>query len=335
MSIDADLLVDRRKMRRKVTFWRAFAFVVIALAIIGSIIAVADYGSISKRRTHIARLAIDGVIMENRKQLLMIEKMGESDAVAGVIVSINSPGGSTTGGEALYEALRKLAAKKPVVAEIRTLGASAGYMIALASDHIIARYNSITGSIGVLFQFGNISKLMETIGVEMDAVKSAPLKAEPNNYSKASPEVKAMLNKLVTDSYDWFVDLVADRRKMDPSKARALADGSVYSGHAAKQNGLIDAIGGEEAAVAWLETEKSVPAGLPVINWSIQDNEGSLPISVKMTQSIGAGVANALFDRLDSAKWLISPAFTLDGLQSVWQAPGTTKEKSSVPGGDK
>jgi protease IV len=333
MSLDADVLVDRRRMRRKLTFWRVATFAIVALSLIAAIVAVTDLGDISKRSSHIARLAIDGVILENRDQLKLIEKIGKTEAVKGVIVSINSPGGSTTGGEALYEALRKLAEKKPMVAEIRTVGASAGYMIALASDHIVARYNSITGSIGVLFQFGNISGLMESLGVEMDAVKSAPLKAEPDFYSKTSPEAKEVLKDLVTDSYDWFVGLVSERRGLTPAKARTLADGRIYSGHAAQQNGLIDAIGGEETSVAWLETEKSVDKNLPVVNWSVRDNEDGLPIAVKMTQGIGIGIANGLTDQFSAAKRLISPAFTLDGLVSVWQAPGAAQEKSSVRGG--
>ncbi|WP_417672459.1 signal peptide peptidase SppA [Roseibium sp.] len=333
MSLDTEVLIDRRRIRRKLTFWRVATFSIIALGLIAAIIATAELDEFSKRRPHIARLAIDGVILENRKQLKLIEEIGESGNVQGVILSINSPGGSTTGGEALYEALRELAEKKPLVAEIRTVGASAGYMIALSADHILARYNSITGSIGVLFQYGNIAKLMDTIGVEMDAVKSAPLKAEPDYYSPASPEAKAVLGTLVNDSYEWFVKLVAERRQLDQDTAQSLADGRIYSGHAAHNNGLIDAIGGEKTAIAWLEDEKAVKADLPVINWTVKDTEEGLPISMKMTQGIGIGLANGLIDELNLAKWLISPAITLDGLVSVWQAPGAAQEKSSVRGG--
>ncbi len=333
MSLDADALVDRRRLRRKLTFWRVAAFSVAVIALVGAIMAVSNFGEMSKRRAHIARIAIDGMILENRDQLKLIEEVGKTETVQGVIVSINSPGGSTTGGEALYEALKDLASKKPMVAEIRTVGASAGYMIALASDHIVARYNSITGSIGVLFQYGNIAELMDTLGVEMDAVKSSPLKAEPDFYSEASPEAKAVLETLVNDSYEWFVDLVAERRKLSPSDARALADGRIYSGHAAQQNGLIDAIGGEKTSIAWLESERQVSTDLPVINWYTRAERDGLPLSVKMTQGIGFGIANGLMEELDLAKWLISPAITLDGLVSVWQAPEAAQEKSSVRGG--
>ncbi len=326
MSLDADALVDRRRMRRKLSFWRGAAFLLVAIAVITGIAYAAGFAGIGKRSAHIARLSIDGVILENRDQLKLIEKISKSAAVKGVILSINSPGGSTTGGEALYDALRKLAEKKPLVAEIRTVGASAGYMIALSADHIVARYNSITGSIGVLFQFGNIAKLMETVGVQMEAVKSAPLKAEPDFYSPTSPEARAMLKTLVMDSYDWFVKLVAERRGLSEEDARSRADGQIYSGHNALNLKLIDAIGGEDAAISWLETERSVAKDLPVINWSVDEDKDGLPLASRMSRGLGEGFAKGLTGSLGAAKGLIPRGLTLDGLVSVWQAPEAADE---------
>jgi protease IV len=320
MAVDVDALVDRRRLRRKVTFWRIATFLVIAAALISGIVYVSGVSGLSKRSAHIARIPIEGVILEDRKTLKMIEKISKSDAVKGVVISINSPGGSTTGGEALYQALRELADKKPVVAEIRTIGTSAGYMVALSADHIVARYNTITGSIGVLFQFGNIQKLLETVGVEMDAVKSAPLKAEPDFYSRTSPEARAMLESMVKDSYDWFVALVTERRNLDPSKAKELADGRILSGHLALEEKLIDAIGGEDKAIAWLETEKSVKKDLPVVTWRTKENIEELPFTARIAQEFGKGVGSALLNPINDAKGLIPRGLTLDGLVSVWQA---------------
>ncbi|MEP3046865.1 MAG: signal peptide peptidase SppA [Roseibium sp.] len=327
MAMDVDALVDRRRLRRKVTFWRVATFLVIAIALISSLVYVSGVAKLSKRSAHIARIPVEGVITENRKTLKMIEKIGESDAVKGVVVSINSPGGSTTGGETLYQALRKLSEKKPLVAEIRTIGTSAGYMVALSSDHIVTRYNTITGSIGVLFQFGNIEKLLETVGVKMEAVKSAPLKAEPDFYSETSPAARAMLKSLVTDSYDWFVSLVAERRGLSDSKARELADGSIYSGHRAATEKLVDAVGGEATAIEWLETEKSVAKGLPVVTWTTEENFDDLPFSSRVSREFGKGVASSLIEPLNEAKGLISRNLTLDGLVSVWQAPEAAEKR--------
>ncbi|WP_422374372.1 signal peptide peptidase SppA [Roseibium sp.] len=320
MSVDIDALVDRRRLRRKVTFWRVATFVVIAAALVTGILLASGASGLSKRSAHVARIPIEGLIVEDRKTLKMIEKIGKSTAVKGVVISINSPGGSTTGGEALYQALRELSEKKPVVAEIRTIGTSAGYMVALSADHIVARYNTITGSIGVLFQFGNIEKLLETVGVEMEAVKSAPLKAEPDFYSQVSPEARAMLQSLVTDSYDWFVGLVAERRSLDATKARQLADGRILTGHEAMSEKLVDAIGGEKAAISWLETEKGVAKDLPVVTWSTKENLEELPFSSRVSREFGKGIGSALLDPINDAKGLIPRGLTLDGLVSVWQA---------------
>jgi len=320
MSVDVDALVDRRRLRRKVTFWRVATFVVIAAALVTGILLASGASELSKRSAHVARIPIEGIITEDRKTLKMIEKIGKSTAVKGVVVSINSPGGSTTGGEALYEALRDLSEKKPVVAEIRTVGTSAGYMVALSADHIVARYNTITGSIGVLFQFGNIEKLLETVGVEMEAVKSAPLKAEPDFYSQVSPEARTMLQNLVKDSYDWFVGLVAERRSLDDATARNLANGRILTGHEALSEKLVDAIGGEKTAISWLETEKGVAKDLPVVTWSTKENLEELPFSSRVSREFGKGIGSALLDPINDAKGLIPRGLTLDGLVSVWQA---------------
>ena len=318
MPVDVDALVDRRRLRRKVTFWRVATFIVIAGALIAGLAYVS--GASSKRSAHIARIPIEGVILEDRKTLKMIERISKADAVKGVVISINSPGGSTTGGEALFQALRELSEKKPVVAEIRTIGTSAGYMVAIAADHVVARYNTITGSIGVLFQFGNAQKLLETVGVQMEAVKSAPLKAEPDFYSETTPEVRAMLQSMVKDSYDWFVGLVAERRDMDPAKARELSDGRILTGHRALEEKLVDAIGGEDTAISWLETEKGVAKDLPVVTWTTNGNLEELPFSSRVSREFGNGIGSALINPIIDAKGLIPRGLTLDGLVSVWQA---------------
>lgn len=329
MTLDADVIVDRRRLRRKLTFWRVLTFLILIGLVIAGAVALTDLSGPSKRSDHIARLAINGMILDDRKQLELIKEIGKSSRVQAVIVSINSPGGSTTGGESLYNALKALSRKKPIVSEIRTVGTSAGYMVALASDHIVARYNSITGSIGVLFQFGNVEKLLETVGVQMEAVKSAPLKAEPDFYSNTTPEARAMLAGLVGDSYDWFVKLVAERRELDEATARQLANGSIYSGYRAKENGLIDTIGGEETAVAWLEAKHKIASGLPVIEWKPKAETENLPFGAQ----IGKGLANSLINGLPDATGLIPHGLSLDGLVSVWQAPDAANNSTASGGG--
>jgi protease-4 len=319
MTMDADQIVDRRRLRRKLTFWRVVAFLVLAAAIVGALLYAARD---SLGGPQIARVTVSGFIGEDREQLKMLDRIADSDAVKAVIVSIDSTGGSTAGGEALYEALRKLAAKKPLVATIGTVGASAAYMTAIATDHIVARRTSITGSIGVIFEYPEVSQLLRTLGVTMEEIKSAPLKAEPSPFHPASDEAKAVIAGMITDSYNWFVDIVAERRKLQRADALRLADGRVFTGRQALDQKLIDEIGGEPEAIAWLGSARAVDVKLPVRDWKPDRAGGGFlsadAIGLWIARQLGLGPLMLKGEVLDR---VLPERLKLDGLMSVWQGP--------------
>ncbi len=174
--------------------------------------------------------------------------------------------------------MRRLAAKKPTVAVVGTMAASGAYIAAIGADHIVSPGNALVGSIGVLFQFPDLSGLLGKVGVKMDSVKSSPLKAEPSGYEPTTPEVRAALASLVEDSYTWFKGLVKDRRGMTDAQLAAVDDGRVFTGRQAIGLKLIDEIGEEREAVAWLERVKKVPHGLPVRDWSTRNSLQQLGI---------------------------------------------------------
>jgi protease-4 len=268
---------------------------------------------------HIAKVKFNGTITEDEELLDRLERIGESPRVKGVILSIDSPGGTTAGGEAIFEAVRKIAAEKPVVAQVGTLAASAGYMIASASDHIVARQSSIVGSIGVLIQFPDVTGLMETVGVKVEGVKSSPLKAEPSPFTPTTEEERAMLRALVMDSYDWFVDLVEERRPLNRTQVLALADGSIFTGRQALERKLVDSLGGEDEAIAWLATQ-GVDGDLSVIEWKSTESGGlfsPLGIAHAAGALLGLDVAGPELARRIGADRLF-----LDGLLSLWQPDG-------------
>ncbi len=326
MSLDADLIVDRRRLRRKLIVWRVVGVLAIILLLIAAALALAGGKGWLASGPQIARITVSGLISDDRDRLKLIKRLGKADAVKAVIVAINSPGGTTAGGEALFNAIRDLSAKKPVVAQIGTVGASAGYMVAIATDHIVARRSTMTGSIGVLMQFGEISGLLKTLGITVDAVKSSPLKAEPSFDKPASPEVRAMLKDLVTDSYDWFVGLVAERRGFDKDTAHRLADGRVFTGAQALKAGLIDEIGGEDEAVAWLVKEKGIATNLPVRDWKPEESElGGFPLA----SALARGAVMAIGEEVGRLTGLgganVRGKLSVDGLVSIWQADGLRK----------
>ncbi|KQU54506.1 protease [Bosea sp. Leaf344] len=317
MSSDADLLADRRSLRRKLTLWRLLAaLAVVAVAVVAGL-AWSGRTPGTLAQAHVARVTISGFISGDRRTLELIKSLETSKASA-VLLSISSPGGTTTGSEALHDALRQLAAKKPVVAVVDGLAASGGYIAALGSDHIVARQTSLVGSIGVLFQIPNVGRLLDTLGVNIETVKSSPLKAAPSGFEPTSPEARAALQRVVEDNYDWFKRLVQNRRKLADAELAAVSDGRVHSGRQALSLKLVDAIGGEEEAIGWLEREKGVAKDLPIRDWRRRSESSSFGIW-------SAGEALARAAGLQSVAALIARAaeqplgLQLDAPLALWQ----------------
>ena len=266
MSSSSDYMVDRRRLRRKLGFWRIAA---IGAALLAALVAVAKFSgfdTMEKAAPHIARLSIEGIITGDEDSIQLIKDIGDSKASA-VVLKIDSPGGTTAGAEKLYLELRKLAEKKPVVAVVGTLAASGGYIAAIGADEIVVRGNSLIGSIGVLFQFPNFTRALDTLGVKVEEIKSTPLKAAPNGFEPTSEAAKAAINSLVVDSYDWFKNLVKERRHLDDAELAKVVDGRVFTGRQGLPLKLADLIGGESDAIAWLETNKDIAKKLPVRDW--------------------------------------------------------------------
>ena len=315
----SDYLFDRRKLRSKITFWRVVAFLFLVAAA-GALTWRVSGVDVAHLQPHIARISIEGLITGDRDTLKLIDDVAKSNASA-VIVSIESPGGTTSGAERLYDHLRKLSDKKPTVAVVGGLAASGGYIAAMGTERIVAQGNSIVGSIGVLFQYPNFSKLMETVGVKVEEVKSSPLKASPNPYEQTSPEARAALDLLVKDSFGWFKGLVSERRKLEGKALDQVTDGRVFTGRLALELKLIDQLGSEEDAIKWLEEEKKIASNLPVRDWKRRkniENLGLLGLGSALAQAAGLS---------DVAAWLqkseqIQRATVLDGLMSIWHAGG-------------
>lgn len=291
-----------RALRRSRGRWRIFAFVVLAAAIV---VALARFAPMTPAADIVARVAIDGTITTDAERTAFFEELAEDDSVAAVIVAINSPGGTTAGGEELYASLRALAEQKPVVSTIGELGASAAYMAAIATDRIYARNLSIVGSIGVYYQHVDASGLFETLGVDLDKVASGPLKGKPDFDEPISPEVRDSLTELVDSSYQYFVDLVVERRGLTRPQTLALADGRILSGVMAIEAGLIDEAGGEPQALAWLQTSHDIDPDLDTVSvWPPQRAPGWLDL---LLGSVAGGFGQT--------GW---PGLPLDGLVSLW-----------------
>ncbi|HUS52719.1 MAG TPA: signal peptide peptidase SppA [Thermohalobaculum sp.] len=276
MSATTDLILERRQIRRRLAFWRIAAIIAIVAAVIAMIPRTIGSG----RDDHLARIRVDGMIFDDLLRDQILSELAELERVKGVIVHINSPGGTVAGSEALYEGLRKVAAQKPVVAVMSEAAASGGYITAIAADHIVARGNTLTGSIGVIAEIPNIVGLMEMLGIDVTRVKSAPLKAEPSFTTRPGAAVLIAEQALIDDTFVWFKDLVAERRGLAGSALDEVTDGRVFTGRQALTLGLIDAIGDEETARDWLAENRDLPVDLDVVDYDWSESPLPWPMGL-------------------------------------------------------
>ncbi len=317
MTLETEALLERRRLRRRLSFWRSLG-VAAAVLLIGSMLLGSERLSQFGQPQQIARVAIEGAITDDREQLQMLKKVAEAEHVKGVLVFINSPGGTTTGGESLFEALRKVGEKKPVVAQFGTVAASAGYIAGLGTDHIVARGNTITGSVGVLIQWPQVDQMLDKIGVKVNTLKSGELKATPNPFEPLDDGSRQATHQMVDESYKWFVSLVEDRRKIKVADVPGLPAGRVFSGREALQHKLVDQIGGEVEAVKWLES-KGVEADLKIVEWKPAQPGGGFGLSGAVSRFVGALFGD--IGRAAAAAVTRGSGFDtvgLDGLRSVW-----------------
>ena len=323
MALDIDAILDRRQLRRKVSFWRIGALLAFAVAVIATLSALGAFSQVGKTGDHIARVSITGTITQDRPLIDMLAKIEKDETVKGVILTVNSPGGTTVGGESIFEAVRRVAEKKPVVSSINMLAASAGYMIASASDHIVAHRSSIVGSIGVIFQYPQASDLLDKIGIQVKEIKSSPLKAEPSPFHTPPPGAEAVIKEMVDDSYNWFVDLITERRPLNRQQVLTLADGRVFSGDRSLENKLIDAVGGELVAKAWLTKEKGLDEKLEIKDWRpVRPGDGLL-FSTMVHNFLTGKEPSDLRDLTsrqvtDNLPAIFPKRVFLDGLLSIW-----------------
>jgi protease-4 len=318
MTLDADSITARRRLRRSLAVWRILAVLALAAAILALLLTgTTTVGGLSKRSDHIARVNVTGLITGDEKTLELLEQIEEADQVKAVLLRIDSPGGTTAGSEAVYLSLRQLGEHKPVVAVMDTVAASGGYIVAIAADHIVARGNTITGSVGVLFQWVQLQELLDTLGIEMQSIKSGELKAEPNPFEPMSERARQVTEEMVEESFRWFVGLVEERRQLTPEQIELISDGRVFTGRQAVTVRLVDQIGGEKEAKDWLAANRDIDTDLEVLDWEVSDG---------LTESgLGFAVARALLSALGfgEGSWIIEKITTqerlrVDGLLSVW-----------------
>jgi protease-4 len=337
MSLETDHIVDRRRLRRKLTFWRIAAVLIAILGVVAAAaVARRSEPSLAESLTpQISRVTIQGLIRGDHERTEALDNLARSRNTRAVIVHIDSPGGTTAGSEELHQALRRVAARKPTVVVVDGMAASGGYMAAMAADHIIAQNSSLVGSIGVLFQYPNLTDLLTKVGVKFEEIKSSPLKAAPNGFEPTTAEARAAIEALVVDSYAWFKDMVGDRRKLEGEALDRVADGRVFTGRQAISLKLADEIGREQEAIDWLAKSSNIDPKTPVRDWRLHPRFSQLSFLhlgvTEMFEILG-------FDSL-AREFEISGALraaeklNLDGLLMLWHPSAGLSLPSPASGG--
>lgn len=299
----SDLLIDRKRLKSKLTTWRMVALAgLFAVAVgVGNRFGGGTPSPIG--RSYIAQISIADVMVDDAKRDAMMKEILEDTHAKAVIVQLDSPGGTTFGGETLYLQLKEMSEKKPVIGVMRTLCASACYMAAMGTNHVIARESTLTGSIGVLLQSVEVSRLAEKLGVGFVTIKSGEMKDAPSLSEPLTEAQRTVLSETILNSYEHFVKIIVENRKLDDATVRKLADGRVYTGSEAYSLKLIDGIGGTDEALTWLSTEGKIDPKLKIIQ--IEPERELDSVWGKFAQSAGI-------------KFFGKSAVGLDGLVSIW-----------------
>lgn len=287
-SVWKDLLHRPFRKRHPIIFWGLILLLFAGIGLFGA--AIGSNGLVGGQR--MALVSVSGPIMDAESTLEWIRKVERDPSVAGVLLRVDSPGGGAAASQELYNALAALAQKKPVAVSMGSLAASGGLMVSMAGTRVFANASTVTGSIGVRMDIPQLQGLMGKIGVGQETITTAPFKDAGSYMRPLSPDQREYFKKVLDDMHQQFVDIVAQGRHMEHGRAAALANGKIFTGREAVQLGLVDELGGQESALAWLSAQCGVPVERKLLS---RPKEGNwLPRGLKTMLGIDLSALGSL-----------------------------------------
>ncbi len=319
-ALGPDLLLDRRKLKRSRGIWRALAVLLVAGGI-GALALRDDAGSLpaglpALGGPHLLRFTVSGAIAEDRRTVEALDRAARNASVRGLLLVVDSPGGTVAGGESLHAALTRFRdAGKPVIATFGGTAASAGYMIAMPAERVFAREGTVTGSIGVLLQSFEASEALARLGIRAETIASGVLKDQPSPFRPLTEEGRAALRAVISDLHTQFVAMVVRGRNLPEARVREIADGRVLTGRQALAAGLVDAIGGEPEARAHFASAHGIAREVPIRDLRTRDLSDRA-FGAGLAEAFGEGLAAGLVAALKS---VILEGVGVDGVRALWQ----------------
>tara|TARA_Y100001960_G_C14757701_1_gene872143 strand:+ start:249 stop:1184 length:936 start_codon:yes stop_codon:yes gene_type:complete len=285
------LKLDRSKRR-----WRLFSLlliIIVAVMFFSKDNMPKKQDAVSKE--YIANIKIEGVILEDDYRLKRLEELKDDENAKAVILTIDSPGGAMVPGFELLESLKEIADKKPLVVQMKTIAASAGYLISLSGEYVVANKASLTGSVGVLMPLVDATELAKKVGIKSAEITSGDLKSITSPIAERSNKAQDYLQTTVNDLQKIFMAEVKSRREISPETESLISDGRVLIGQQAYEVGLIDAVGGKKLLVSYLQEVKKLSKDLEVEEYSLEE-----PEKVKFQDILADQLTSMVSTKLDT-----------------------------------
>ena len=220
---------------------------VVVVVLLGIVFGISMRGQVYGGNVGV--IEISNIIYSSRPAVKDLKMFGDDPSIKAVILRINSPGGVTAASQEIYDMVKRVQEKKPVISSMEAVAASGAYYIALPSDVIVANPGTITGSIGVIMEWPVLEKLLQKLGIEFEVIKSKEHKDIGSTHRRLTERERQLMQEMVTDVYDQFVAVTSEHRGMTLDSVSKYADGRVFSGRQAQALGFVDTLGSFEVAV--------------------------------------------------------------------------------------
>ncbi|MAR78821.1 MAG: signal peptide peptidase SppA [Rhodospirillaceae bacterium] len=307
MVNELDTISFHKRSRRNLKLWRMLAIIFFVIILSLFLFDKNFFVNPLKYQDHILRITVEGFIDDDRQLAMKLDEIEGNKNIKAIILIIDSPGGTSFGGEFLFRKLNNLSSSGiPVVSIIRTIGTSAAYAVALSGDRIFALETSLVGSVGALIRSADLSELFNKVGIKPEIFKSGEFKSIPSPIEKTPLEGKEVIQNSVNEVKNWFLRIIQEKREISKKNLSGISKGGVYTGKQALLINLVDEIGGEKEALIWLKDIKGITKDLPIIDLK--------------NSSKNQDFCCSFFSFFQ--KFLYSSNVSLDGFLSVWHPEG-------------